>query len=357
MGFMNSRLTENPTTSIQKSDGFKSKAITLFLLLSFLFFSWNSYAACPVDQNDLTFGTNSPYSGDCDLSAYGNINIIGTVVWTSGTVTISGNLTVAFGGSLTVDPATTINIDGNFIMFAGGSGVINGTINATGNVVNAGGNLSGNGYLSYGGSYFNPGGVGSESGTFAGGCAGNNCGDITLPVELVSFKGTNANSQVQLIWETASELNNEGFEVQKSTDGSEFIVIEFVSGEGTTSEFNTYSFTDLNGNQDAYYRLRQVDFDGEYEFSTILFIRNESNPSLNITIYPNPTKGNISVLGDFTRYTLMDTQGRTIHRNLNTTSYKAGLEISQILTNQESGIYFLKTQSSGAASTSRIIKE
>lgn len=89
-----------------------------------------------------------------------------------------------------------------------------------------------------------------------------------IPVELTSFIAKVSQNSVTLEWTTATEINNFGFEVQRSIDNSEFLKIGFVNGYGTSTEPNNYSYIDDNvmpGNY--YYRLKQVDFDGTFEYS------------------------------------------------------------------------------------------
>jgi hypothetical protein len=97
-------------------------------------------------------------------------------------------------------------------------------------------------------------------------------GDEVVPVELTSFTATANENEVVLNWSTATETNNQGFEVQKSFNG-EFETIAFVNGHGTTTESQTYLFSDKNVNVGSYsYRLKQVDFDGSFEYSDVVEI-------------------------------------------------------------------------------------
>lgn len=90
-----------------------------------------------------------------------------------------------------------------------------------------------------------------------------------IPVELVSFEGFLDNQLVRLSWATSSETNNAGFEVQRAVaDG--WTVLGFVPGHGTTTEEHTYASTDVGLSTpagSAIYRLKQVDFDGVFEYS------------------------------------------------------------------------------------------
>jgi hypothetical protein len=86
-----------------------------------------------------------------------------------------------------------------------------------------------------------------------------------VPVELSSFTANVNGTDVNLTWSTATETNNNGFEVQRKS-GEEFVTIGFVRGNGTTTEIQNYSYTDSKLSVGSYsYRLKQVDFDGTFE--------------------------------------------------------------------------------------------
>ena len=94
-----------------------------------------------------------------------------------------------------------------------------------------------------------------------------------LPVELISLTATAVdNEYVQLNWATASEINNEGFEIQRSLDGIHFERIGWIEGNGTTNELQSYTFDDkeVEAGKRYYYRLKQIDFGGVHEYSDIV---------------------------------------------------------------------------------------
>jgi hypothetical protein len=92
--------------------------------------------------------------------------------------------------------------------------------------------------------------------------------EIFLPVELASLKATALANSVEITWVTASEQNNYGFDIERRSNYSEFVKVGFVEGNGTVSKPNTYSFIDRTITQGVYYyRLRQIDFDGQIEYS------------------------------------------------------------------------------------------
>ncbi|GIV45869.1 MAG: hypothetical protein KatS3mg036_0687 [Ignavibacterium sp.] len=110
-----------------------------------------------------------------------------------------------------------------------------------------------------------------------------------IPVELTSFTAKAVNENVELNWNTATETNNQGFEIQRSNGGA-FEVVGYVPGFGTTTEHKSYTFTDKNVKSGKYtYRLKQIDYDGQYVFSNTVEV--EVNPPLTFALeqnYPNP---------------------------------------------------------------------
>jgi len=107
-----------------------------------------------------------------------------------------------------------------------------------------------------------------------------------LPVELIDFTYT-VTDNVNLYWSTASEINNDYFEIEKSTDGINFEHIGGVNGNGNSNSIIDYNYIDKNPlNGISYYRLKQVDFDGKFEYSKIIAVEYEKQFSFNV--YPNP---------------------------------------------------------------------
>ncbi len=116
-----------------------------------------------------------------------------------------------------------------------------------------------------------------------------------LPVELIYFTALENDQTVILQWRTASELNNQGFEIQRSANGTDWEEIAFVIGYGTTLEEQSYAHTDerpLPGMN--YYRLKQVDFDGQFDYSQVVSVNLKKQDS-EINLFPNPAKNRITV--------------------------------------------------------------
>lgn len=111
-----------------------------------------------------------------------------------------------------------------------------------------------------------------------------------IPVELTSFTASVVGSDVKLLWETASELNNSGFSIERKYSNTEFMEVGFVPGFGTTSEPKSYSFTDNNLRSGIYsYRLKQIDFDGTFTYSDEVNVEVIAPASFSLDQnYPNP---------------------------------------------------------------------
>ncbi len=174
---------------------------------------------------------------------------------------------------------------------------------------------------------------------------------VTLPVELVDFNATKREGAVRLDWRTASEIENAGFEIQRSTDGVNFRAISFVEGEGETVISQDYNYLDeevLPG-QIYYYRLKQIDINGQFEYSKILSVQMEVG---NLTIseaYPNPNNlGTINL--DFNAInerewtiSLLDVTGKMVANEPR--MIPEGLSTQTFSFNKnQSGIYFLKIE-------------
>jgi hypothetical protein len=116
-----------------------------------------------------------------------------------------------------------------------------------------------------------------------------------LPVTLVAFTATAVqNRDAQLTWTTASEVNNDHFEVERSFDGSTFTKLEQLAGQGTTSLRTAYAFTDANVASKAtgpvYYRLQQVDTDGTSTYSPVRTVSFAKAAVRSLSLYPNPAQ-------------------------------------------------------------------
>jgi hypothetical protein len=168
-------------------------------------------------------------------------------------------------------------------------------------------------------------------------------GSMALPVTLISFTATQPNTNIELHWRTASELNNNYFEIQKSTDGILFSTIGQVSGKGTTNELSTYTYIDDVIFPVAYYQLKQVDYDGVFSLSKI--IKMMQLPAF-FKIQNTFLQCNVSSLSEYpTDYILTTTNGSVLARG----SFQEELVIHKNLYSK--GLYFLIINSNGRQQT------
>lgn len=114
--------------------------------------------------------------------------------------------------------------------------------------------------------------------------------DTPLPVELVSFSGMRTEEGVKLLWKTATEINNYGFEIERSTNGSDWTKTGFVEGHNNSNSPRYYEYIDKTKEAGKlYYRLKQIDNDGTTEYSNTIEIRENIPSGFNLDQnYPNP---------------------------------------------------------------------
>ncbi|WP_158267643.1 cadherin domain-containing protein [Adhaeribacter arboris] len=119
---------------------------------------------------------------------------------------------------------------------------------------------------------------------------------VPLPVELLAFAARPEKYEVRLNWETASEVKNEYFIVERSRNGITFEAIGKVKGAGTTQQLSTYAFPDKNPlNGTSYYRLKMVDANGNSRTSQVIAVTREGNNNSPFRTFPNPTAGNLTL--------------------------------------------------------------
>lgn len=193
------------------------------------------------------------------------------------------------------------------------------------------------------------GNAGAESDFYLTGISG--LPDI-LPVTLTSFTSTCVSEGTLLSWETATELNNDYFTIERSADGENWTTVGTVVGSGTKSTPTRYDYVD-RGLQTGmvYYRLAQTDYDGTHE--KLKVVAAHCSETTQVLIVPNPSSGAFYVtgleLGD--NLTLSDMNGRTISQ-LQSESQTAHITLDQ----PQAGCYFLKIQrNSGEVDTYKVI--
>lgn len=126
---------------------------------------------------------------------------------------------------------------------------------------------------------------------------GESDGGLPLPIELISIKAFTFDNVIKLSWETATETNNEGFEIEWSTNNRNWQNIGFVKGAGESFDIQSYQFTHQRPVPDInYYRLKQMDYDGTFEYSDIVSAEIATDDYTKIRLFPNPAQnGEITV--------------------------------------------------------------
>ncbi|UYZ63652.1 T9SS type A sorting domain-containing protein [Hymenobacter weizhouensis] len=179
-------------------------------------------------------------------------------------------------------------------------------------------------------------------------------GNPPLPVSLVAFSAKLRNKRVELNWETASELNNKGFEVQRSRDGRTFETILTREGKGTTSVRTSYEAVDnapLAGT--SYYRLKQVDVNGKSEFSAPVSIANLTAGELKL--YPNPVHEQLTIevpgSAAGVQVQITDMTGRVIRKQVLDATGRVSMSELQ------AGSYLITVGEGASQVTRRVIKD
>jgi phosphatidylserine/phosphatidylglycerophosphate/cardiolipin synthase-like enzyme len=174
---------------------------------------------------------------------------------------------------------------------------------------------------------------------------------IYVPVELTSFTALQVNSGIQLNWSTGTEVNNFGFEIERSIDGISFFKTGFIKGYGTTTEVRNYSFTDepgITSGTKLYYRLRQVDFDGKSEYSQVIEVVYNLPETFQLQQnYPNPFNPATRISYQIASVILVqlkvyDMTGQEIGVLVNETKEPGTYNILFDASNLASGIYFYR---------------
>jgi hypothetical protein len=179
-------------------------------------------------------------------------------------------------------------------------------------------------------------------------------GLTTLPLQLLSFTGSLVNNATLLNWTTNNEVNTANFEIERSTDGSNYNSIGTVAAGGNTTSAITYTYTDNDvttlSSAVIYYRLKMVDRDGKFSYSNAISI-SLADIAGRVTVFPNPAadKANVtlSALSDgAAKWKLLDNAGRTVLQS--TVQLKTGRNNMVLNLNKLSaGIYYLSVSGAG----------
>lgn len=185
-----------------------------------------------------------------------------------------------------------------------------------------------------------------------------------LPVELMSFEATHVGSDALLQWATASEKNNNFFSIERSSEGQRWTDIGKVDGNGTTAEIHNYEYRDLNINllfsQSLYYRLKQVDYNGNFQYSEVKEITLSGIEATGIKAWYNGTEDRVYL--NYTTATaesfsvqLTDIQGKLIAAQRVDAS-EGVTQISMNMIGLDKGVYVMSVNNSRGTQSKKIIK-
>ncbi len=182
-----------------------------------------------------------------------------------------------------------------------------------------------------------------------------NLGSLPIPVELLIFKGQLIDKQtVRLDWSTSSEINSDYFIVEKSVNGKDFIAIGQLKAAGNSTQKLDYFLTDnliAESNKTLYYRLKQVDFNGDFKYSKTIAINVFNSKNTPLKIYPNPAKNAIFIdnFSGIKSINIYNLQGILI---------KKTIENSVNISDFPSGIYLIEVENTeGVLSRAKFVKE
>jgi hypothetical protein len=302
----------------------QSEAATKYTIIGSVHIASSSFNTTLSDGDTLWIGSSSDTLViDANNSFYASTNLViyivdsGVVYWTANyTWTVGANSTLVMGNGGELAAPSPCNT--NKMLKFGGSNIAScsggNALYSFADIINRGG--------------YNP--------------------NVGVPVELMYFKHNVvsvdlSSSIVELNWQTASELNNDRFEIYRSVDGENFDLVQVIPGVGTSSNINTYSILDqaAYSNKALFYKLVQIDFDGTSETFKVLSV-NLSNLEDQVSIYPNPAQDEVEfrISSDqTTEITITNMNGQVVLAETIVNYVK--LDVSKLT----KGLYFLKATS------------
>ncbi len=184
-----------------------------------------------------------------------------------------------------------------------------------------------------------------------------------LPVELISFTAKSKEGNIILEWATASEVNNSHFEIQRGSSLSTFENIGSVRGNGTSNKAKHYQYKDTNPLPNiTYYRLKQVDLDGNFSYSNIVAVNTFDSGVIKLaTIYPNPFTSEITIslhstVSSVANIQLISFAGKVVYTNK--AQLKTGVnELVLSLEDLPASIYLIRILGSGININQKVIKK
>ena len=183
-----------------------------------------------------------------------------------------------------------------------------------------------------------------------------------VPVELTSFTAMDNNGEIELKWTTATELNNQMFEIQRRNEDNQFATIGYVEGNGTSANPHNYTYIDnANISGTLYYRLKQVDFGGMYTYSDEVKI--EASGVLTFELeqnYPNPFNPSTLIAYSipqegFVSLNIYNLLGEKVATLVNSIQEAGRYEVSFDASSLASGIYVYSLKSGSFSSVKKML--
>jgi hypothetical protein len=257
-----------------------------------------------------------------------------------------GDVEINIYGNLAVQPSTTIVLSAVSTIQLYGTGKISGTSNTQ--------KISIGGVNKY---------VGNIDLTKTGASIANASTGVSpsgfttlsaLPVKLTSFTVAKNAGAVLLKWSTALEISNDHFEIERSYDGSTWATLSTVKGAGASNMNVNYSYTDNSvAGKTIYYRLKQVDIDGGFEYSAVRTIRDRNTAAAKIYSTANAINIELNTeIKSSVLVTVMNTNGQVIAKKQFATGYKINLDLAT----QQSGVVFVNVaDNNGLNQTTKLL--
>ena len=183
-----------------------------------------------------------------------------------------------------------------------------------------------------------------------------------IPVELLSFTVTTKQNEVELIWSTATELNNSGFDIERRYENQAWSKVEFVPGSGTTTEKQIYLYKEKpDRSGDYWYRLKQIDYDGTFEYSEEVAL--QFTPKFDFRLeqnYPNPFNPSTRIRftlpeKEYTTLRILNSLGELVEELVNEVKESGNYEFEFDAGKLSSGMYFYNLISGEFIETKKMV--
>ena len=182
-----------------------------------------------------------------------------------------------------------------------------------------------------------------------------------LPVEFIKFQGLEIEGETHLTWNTGSEVNNDYFEIQASNDGLKWETLRIVDGAGNS--FSELHYVEnLGADKNRFYRLKQVDFNGSFEYSNVIYISKTNLVDHQFIVFPNPVENQLNFQYDEVSESVRKAEVLAVNgslvKSLESLNFKENNVFSIEINDLAEGVYTLMiTGNDGFKSVKKFIKK